>query len=125
MRCPLFSGSEGRLLQMVFDSYRSKQSQELCVMLFCTLFEHHLTMLLRNRCIRLKIHWSVIDLLLESYWRVDDRLKLFERLTGSKARDALAGKPVASVFNAYDCLHHKRNDLAHGIAGVPVLHYER
>src|ERR1039457_2409058 len=53
----------------------------------------------------LKIEWPVMELLLEGYEKVHERLKLFERLTGVKVREALVGLPVASVFTTYDLLN--------------------
>ena len=59
-----------------------------------------------------------MKLLLEGYDKVHERLKLFERLTGVKIREALAGQPVASVFTTYDSLSKKRNGIAHGLPGA-------
>ncbi len=113
----LFS-SEHRLLEMIFECYQSDHSNELCVLLFCALLEQHLLNLLKNRCIRLKIEWTIMELLLEKYEKVQDRLKLFEQLTGIKVREALADLPVASVFTTYDSLSRKRNGIAHGNPGA-------
>lgn len=113
----LFS-TEERLLEMIFECYQSDHSNELCVLLFCALLEQHLKNLLKNRCIRLNIQWPVMQLLLEGYEKVHERLKLFERLTGVKVREALAGQPVASVFTTYDSLTKKRNGIAHGHPGA-------
>ena len=111
-------GSEERLLEMIFESYQSEKSKEMCVLLFCALLEQHLLNLLKSRCIRLKIEWTVMELLLEGYDKVHERLKLFERLTGVKVRDALVGLPVESVFKTYDVLSKKRNGIAHGLPGA-------
>ena len=113
----LFS-SEHRLLEMIFECYQSDHSNELSVLLFCALLEQHLLFLLKSRCIRLKIEWTVMELLLEKYDKVHERLKLFERLTGVKVRDALVGLPVESVFKTYDLLSKKRNGIAHGLPGA-------
>jgi|GEM_PF-6142751 len=113
----LFS-SEDRLLEMIFECYLSKKSNEMCVLLFCALIEQHLLKLLKSRCQRLNIAWPVMELLLEGYEKVHERLKLFERLTGAKAREALAGQDFASVFTTYDTLAGKRNGLAHGRPGA-------
>jgi len=110
--------SEQRLLEMIFECYQSDHSNELCVLLFCALLEQHLLNLLKSRCLRLNIQWPVMELLLEGYEKVHERLKLFERLTGIKLRDALAGLPVASVFTTYDSLTKKRNGIAHGLPGA-------
>lgn len=110
----LFS-SEHRLLEMIFECYQSDHSNELCVLLFCALLEQHLLNLLKSRCIRLKIEWTVMKLLLEKYDKVHERIKLFERLTGVKVRDALVGLPVESVFKTYEVLSKKRNGIAHGL----------
>jgi hypothetical protein len=110
--------TEVRLLEMIFECYQSEKSNELCVLLFCALLEQHLLNLLKSRCIRLKIEWPVMELLLEGYERVHERLKLFERLTGVKVREALIGQPVASVFTTYDSLNRKRNGIAHGLPGA-------
>ncbi len=107
--------SEERIVEMIFDCYRSSNSMELCVLLFCTLIEHQLRNLIVSRCYRLALHWVVIDLLLEKYWRVDDRLKLFERLTGTSIKTALAELPGKNVFDAYSKLRKKRDGLAHGL----------
>lgn len=113
----LFS-SEERLLEMIYECYRSDHSNELCVLLFCALLEQHLLNLLKSRCLRLNIQWPVMKLLLEGYEKVHERLKLFERLTGTKVRDAVSGLPVASVFATYDSLAKKRNGIAHGHPGA-------
>ena len=116
-RTILFS-TEERLLEMIFECYRSDHSNELCVLLFSALLEKHLLNLLKSRCLRLKIEWTVMELLLEGYDKVHERLKLFERLTGVKMREALVGQPVASVFTTYDSLSKKRNGIAHGLPGA-------
>jgi predicted RNA-binding Zn-ribbon protein involved in translation (DUF1610 family) len=113
----LFS-TEERLLEMIFDCYQSEKSNEMCVLLFCALLEQHLLNLLKSRCIRLNIQWPVMKLLLEGYEKVHERLKLFERLTGVKVREGLAGQPVANVFTTYDSLTKKRNGIAHGHPGA-------
>jgi hypothetical protein len=113
----LFS-TEERLLEMIFECYQSDHSNELCVLLFCALLEQHLLNLLKSRCLRLNIQWPVMKLLIEGYEKVHERLKLFERLTGIKVRDALVGLPVASVFTIYDSLSKKRNWMAHGLPGA-------
>src|ERR1700731_1298569 len=59
----LFS-SEERIVEMIFDCYRSANSKELCVLLFCTLIEHQLRNLVVARCRRLQVDWMIIDLLL-------------------------------------------------------------
>jgi predicted RNA-binding Zn-ribbon protein involved in translation (DUF1610 family) len=117
IRTILFS-TEERLLEMIFESYQSKKSKEMCVLLFCALLEQHLLNLLKSRCMRLQIEWPVMELLLEGYEKVHERLKLFERLTGIKVRDALVGQPAASVFTIYDSLNKKRNGIAHGLPGA-------
>ena len=86
----LFS-TQTRLLEMIFEGYQSAKSNEMCVLLFCALIEQHLLELLKSRCIRLKIEWPVMELLLDGYEKVHERLKLFERLTGVKVRDASLG----------------------------------
>lgn len=113
----LFS-SQSRLLEMIFESYQSAKSNEMCILLFCALIEQHLLNLLKSRCIRLNIEWPVTELLLEGYDKVHERLKLFERLTGIQLREALIKLPVASVFTTYDSLHKKRNGIAHGHPGA-------
>lgn len=110
----LFS-SEERIVEMIFDCYRSSNSKELCVLLFCTLIEHQLRNLIVSRCRRVGVDWTIIDILLEKYWRVDDRLKLFERLTGISIKIAVAAMPGKNVFDAYSNLRKKRDGLAHGL----------
>jgi len=110
--------SEHRLLEMIFECYLSKKSNEICVLLFCALIEQHLLKLLKSRCLRLNIAWPVMKLLLEGYEKVHERLKLFERLTGVKVRDALAGQDIANVLATYDVLAKKRNAIAHGQPGA-------
>lgn len=110
----LFS-SEERIVEMIFDCYRSANSKELCVLLFCTLIEHQLRNLIVSRCLRVAVDWVVIDLLLEKYWRVDERLKLFERLTGTSINTAVAALAGKNVFDAYSSLRKKRDGLAHGL----------
>jgi hypothetical protein len=107
-----------RLLQMIFECYQSEKSNEMCVLLFCALLEQHLLNLLQSRCIRLKIEWPVMELLLDGYETVRYRLKLFERLTGVKLTDALNKQPFASVFTTYYSLNKKRNRIAHGLPGA-------
>jgi hypothetical protein len=113
----LFS-NEHRLLEMIFECYQSDHSNELCVLLFCALLEQHLLNLLKSRCLHLEIEWTVMQLLLDGYEKVHERFKLFERLTGIKIKEALAGLPVASVFTTYDSLSKKRNKIAHGVPGA-------
>ena len=111
---------EERILENIFECYRSNKSKELCVLLYCTLIEQHVSNLIRARCIHLKLEWLIMELLLEKYSRVDERLKLFGRLTGTSIRDALNGLSGQSVFDAYEALRKKRNGLAHGL---PAAHY--
>jgi predicted RNA-binding Zn-ribbon protein involved in translation (DUF1610 family) len=113
----LFS-TEERLLEMIFECYQSEKSNEICVLLFCALIEQHLLNLLKSRCLRLNIEWPVMELLLERYEKVRERLKLFERLTGVKMKEALAGQSAASVFTIYESLTKKRNGIAHGLPGA-------
>src|SRR4030095_4943399 len=96
-------------------------SKELCVLLFCALIEHQLRNLIAARCSRLNVDLLLIELLLEKYWRVDDRLKLFERLTGVKIKTAVAELPGKHVFNAYDDLRKKRDGLAHGLPAAALV----
>ncbi len=110
----LFS-SEQRIVEMIFDCYRSSNSKELCVLLFCTLIEHQLRDLIVARCRRVGVGWLIIDLLLEKYWRVDERLKLFERLTGTSMKKAVDGSAGKNLFDAYSNLRKKRDGLAHGL----------
>ena len=112
-RMLLFS-SEQHILKTIFECYRSIGSKSLCVLLFCTLIEHHLRKLLEARCRRLKVDRVITTLLLDKYWKVHDRLKLFERLTGTSIRAALGTLPGRHVFAAYDSLQKNRNKLAHG-----------
>jgi hypothetical protein len=113
----LFS-SENRLLQMIFDSRKNEESKEVCILLFCALVENHLRSLLQRRCLRVKIEPLVIDLLLEGYERVGEREKLFKRLTGIAIKNALARTSYGSVFETYEKLKSKRNNLAHGNPGA-------
>jgi hypothetical protein len=110
----LFS-SEERIVEMIFDCYRSAKAKELCVLLFCTLIEHQLRNLIVSRCVRVDVNWVVIDLLLEKYWRVDERLKLFDRITGTSIKSVVAALPGKNVFDAYSTLRKKRDGLAHGL----------
>lgn len=107
--------SEERILEMIFDCYRSANSKELCVLLFCSLIEHQLRNLVISRCLRVAVDWVVIDLLLEKYWRVGERLKLFERLTGTTIKQAVAALPGKNIFDAYSTLRNQRDGLAHGL----------
>ncbi len=100
---------------MTFDCYRSSNSKELTVLLFCTLIEHLLRNLIAARCRRVGVEWAIIDLLLEKYWRVDERMKLFERLTGTSIKAAVATLPGKKVFDTYADLRKKRDGLAHGL----------
>jgi hypothetical protein len=111
----LFYSGEERILEMIFDCYRSAKSKELCVLLFCTLIEHQLRNLIVSRCLRVGVNWVVIGLLLEKYWRVDERLKLFDRLTGTSIKEAVAGLSGRNIFDAYSSLRRKRDELAHGL----------
>lgn len=110
----LFS-SEERIVEMIFDCYRSPNSKELCVLLFCTLIEHQLRNLIVSRCLRVAVDWVVIDLLLEKYWRVNERLELFDRLTGTNIKKAVAALPGENILDAYSTLRRKRDGLAHGL----------
>jgi hypothetical protein len=107
--------SEERILEMIFDCYRSANSKELCVLLFCTLIEHLIRNLIVSRCLRVAVNWVVIELLLEKYWRVDERLKLFDRLTGTSIKEAVATLSGRNIFDAYSTLRRKRDGLAHGL----------
>jgi hypothetical protein len=113
----LFS-TQSPLLEMIFESYQSTNSKQMCVLLFCALIEQHVLNLLKSRCIRLNIDRPVTELLLEGYEKVQERLKLFERLTGIQLRKALHGRPFASVFETYESLKKKRNGIAHGNPGA-------
>ena len=112
--------SEEPIVGTIFDCYRSTNSKEMCVLLFCTLIEHHLRNLVKARCRRLTLDWVIIDLLLEKYSRAEERMKLFERLTGTSIQDALRNIPEKHVFDSYFALRKKRNGLAHGL---PAAHY--
>ncbi len=110
---------EERLVEMIFECYRSEKSKEACIILYCSLIENHVRNLLKGRCSRLNIQWLVTNLLLEKCERVDERLKLFERLTGIGVKEALAGHSGAEIFDAYSVLRYKRNRLAHGNPAAP------
>src|ERR1043166_733835 len=116
----LFDG-EQRFLEMIFDCYRSANSKELSVLLFCALIEHQLRQLIISRCLRFGVPWLLIDLLLEKYWRVDERLKLFERLTGTSVKAALSDTSGKKIFEAYSNLRQKRDGLAHGLPAEPYV----
>ena len=113
-RAAFFDGDERSLLEMIFESYLSKSSRQVCVLLFCTLMELHLRAFLINRCRCLGIDWPIIDLLLDRSPRFEDRLKLFEKICGCSVEEALAGTEVANVFFERRNLHRKRNGLVHG-----------
>ena len=106
------------LLKMIFECYKSDHSNELCVLLFCALTEQHIRNLIKSRCVRLNLDWAVIDLLLDGYEKVHERMRLFERLTGVKMKDAVGSLPVASVFETYATHAGKRNGIAHGHPGA-------
>jgi hypothetical protein len=61
-----------------------------------------------------------MDLLLEKYSRVEERMKLMARLTGMTIQSALSEVPTQHIFDAYFGLREKRNGLAHGL---PAAHY--
>lgn len=117
-RMILFSGDEVAHLEMIFECYRSKTMKQMSVVLFCILIEQHIDQLLLRRCRRLGIQMSMLRLLLEKHDRVDDRMKLFEKLCGVKFRDALEKPLFVEVFRIYDVLRKKRNLLAHGKRGA-------
>lgn len=114
----LFAGDERAILEMIFECYRSKKSQAVCVLLFCSLMELHLRMLLIGRCRRLKMEWPFIDLTLKQMWRFDQRLNLFESLTEAKWNQSAAPMEIGRVFSCYKALAEKRHKLAHGLCGV-------
>jgi len=113
-----FSGDELALLETLFESYLSKSSQRVCVLLFCTMMELHLHTFLVNRCRHLGVDWQIIDALLEANSRAEDRLKLFRRLCGCSPDEALAGTSVRSVFTGWRGLQKKRNKVIHGPRGI-------
>lgn len=117
--------SEERIVEMIFDCYRSSNSKELCVLLFCSLIEHQLRNLIVSRCRRLGLDELIIVLLLDKYSRVDERLKLFERLTGKSIKAELASLPGKHVFEAYSDLREKRNGLAHGLPAATYVVKEK
>ncbi|MDA1276057.1 MAG: hypothetical protein O2960_18730 [Verrucomicrobia bacterium] len=114
----LFAGDERAILEMIFECYRSKKSQAVCVLLFCSLMELHLRMLLIGRCRRLKMEWPFIDSTLKQMRGFDQRLNLFESLTEAKWNQSAAPKEIARVFSSYKSLAEKRHKLAHGLIGV-------
>lgn len=117
MRGGLF-GHEEQLLLTIFDCYRSNHSREVCVLLFCALIEQHLRNLVESRCRRIGVERPVITLLLKGYWKVNQRLHLFESLTGAKVRDAVKDTCGNEIFSLYEHLNGKRNGLAHGATGA-------
>lgn len=112
--------SEERIVVTIFDCYRSTNSKEMCVLLFCTLIEHHLRNLIKARCRRLNLEWVITDLLLDKYSRAEERMKLFERLTGITIQEAVNSMQGKHVFDSYFTLRNKRHGLAHGL---PAAHY--
>jgi hypothetical protein len=108
----LFSGSEARLLSMIFECYKREDSRPLCVLLFCALTEHHLHYVAMRRCERLGLPFFVTKLLLERYEAVDMRLKLLEQLCGTQVDKTTPY--VRKILSTHRALKPKRNQLAHG-----------
>ncbi len=111
----LFSGEEGAILAMIFECYRSKHSRPACVLLFCSLMELHLRVLILRRWRRLEIPWPSITSALKEKWRFKQRTELFESLTGV----SLYRLPVSTtLFHRHRALAGKRDKLAHGLTGA-------
>jgi hypothetical protein len=119
--CPrrrlLFSGSEGRLLSMIFECYKREDSRPLCVLLFCALTEHHLHYVTMRRCERLRLPFFVTRILLERHEQFDMRLRLLEELCGSKVGKSLPH--VEKILATHRLMRPKRNQLAHGDRAAP------
>jgi len=113
-----FGVDEHGLFEMILESYLSKSSQRICVLLFCMMMEIHLHTFLINRCRRLDIDWPIIDSLLDGSFRLEDRLKLFRKLCGCAPQEALAGTEVGNVFLEWPNLNKKRNRIVHGARNV-------
>lgn len=120
--CPtrrlLYSVPENRLLSMVFDCYKRKDSQSLCVLLFCALIEQHLHYLAQRRCDRLQLPYFVTALLLERHEHFDSRLRLVARLCGESI-DTVGDSNFLEIVTTYRSLRSKRNQLAHGGRAAP------
>jgi len=118
IRQTFFGLDELSLLEMIFESYSTESSRSVCVILFCTMMELHLHAFLVNRCLRVGLDWTIIDLLLESNSRLGDRLKLFEKICGCRPEESLAGTEIVDVFSEWGSLQKKRNKVIHGPRNV-------
>jgi len=114
----LFGGEEEEILAMIFECYRSKHSRPACVLLFCSLMELHLRMLVLRRWRWLEIEWPDLGTTLKEKWKFKQRAELFESLTGV----SLFKHPRAEkLFSRHSALVGKRDKLAHGLTGAAWL----
>jgi hypothetical protein len=114
----LFSGEEEEILAMIFECYRSKHSRSACVLLFCSLMELHLRMLILRRWRWLEIKWPSLKSTLREKWKFKQRVELFESLTGVSLYDLPITK---TLFARHSALVGKRDKLAHGLTGAAWL----
>jgi len=114
----LFGGEEGEILAMIFECYRSKHSRPACVLLFCSLMELHLRMLVLRRWRWLEIEWPDLGTTLKEKWKFKQRVQLFESLTGVSLYELRLTK---KLFSQHGILTDKRHRLAHGLTGAAWL----
>jgi hypothetical protein len=114
----LFSGEEEEILAMIFECYRSKHSRSACVLLFCSLMELHLRMLILRRWRWLEIKWPSLKSTLREKWKFKQRVELFESLSGVSLYEISITK---TLFARHSALVGKRDKLAHGLTGVAWL----
>jgi hypothetical protein len=120
--CPrrrlLYSVPENRLLSMILDCYKRKDSRSLCVLLFCALAEQHIHYLAQRRCEHLRLPYFVTVLLLERHEQFDSRLKLVGRLCGEPI-ETIGDSYFLEIVTTYRSLRSKRNQLAHKGRAAP------
>jgi hypothetical protein len=114
----LFSGEEEEILAMIFECYRSKHSRSACVLLFCSLMELHIRVLILRRWRWLEIQWPSLKSTLKEKWKFKQRVELFESLTGVSLYKLSISK---TLFDRHSALVGKRDKLAHGLTGAAWL----
>ena len=114
----LFGGEEEEILAMIFECYRSKYSRPACVLLFCSLMELHLRMLILGRWRWLEIESPDLGTTLKEKRKFKERVQLFESLTGVSLYELRLTK---KLFSQHGILTDKRHRLAHGLTGAAWL----
>jgi hypothetical protein len=100
---------------MIFECYRSRHSRGACVLLFCSLMELHLRVLILRRWRWLEIDWPDLGSTLKEKWTIKKRAELFKRLTDVSLHEIPLSK---NLFSGHGDLTRERHRLAHGLPGA-------